>query len=63
MESKPTSFEEIKGAILDPSGVFKYIQIDIQVPETGQNRTVIRGYASCAYHADILAKFQYEELS
>eukprot|EP00356_Strombidium_inclinatum_P011466 CAMPEP_0170502218 /NCGR_PEP_ID=MMETSP0208-20121228/40826_1 /TAXON_ID=197538 /ORGANISM="Strombidium inclinatum, Strain S3" /LENGTH=141 /DNA_ID=CAMNT_0010781163 /DNA_START=40 /DNA_END=465 /DNA_ORIENTATION=- len=60
---RPTSFDDIKGAILDSEGTFKYIQIEVTDPASNQTRTVVRGYKSCPYHADILNKFQYEELS
>ena len=54
-----TTFDQIPAAILDNEGTFKYIQIDLK--EGDQHRTIVRGYASCGYHADILNKFQIEE--
>ena len=60
---RPKTFDEIKGSILDPTGVFKYIQIDVHNSKTDQTRKVVRGYKSCGYHADILNKFEHEELS
>ena len=62
-DHRPTSFDDIKGAILDPEGTFKYIQIVVSDKESNRQRTIVRGYKSCPYHADILNKFQYEELS
>ena len=56
----PKTFDEVKDSHMDPSGVFKYIQIDFK--DGDQVKTVVRGYASCPYHADVLAKFEHEEL-
>ena len=58
---RPKKFSEIKGAILDTEGVFKYIQIDIKNQKTNESKVVIRGWRSSAFHADILAKFEYQE--
>ena len=52
---KPTNWDSISPAIMDPEGTFKYIQIDLS--EDGKTKTIVRGYASCGYHADILSKF------
>lgn len=41
---------------IDPNGVFKYILIKLTVPNTDgklENKNIVRGYASCPYHADI----------
>ena len=49
--------ESLPACTLDPSGKFKYIQIiltDKLNPTV--TRTIVRGYASCAFHADILEK-------
>jgi len=57
--------DSIKLANLDKNGVFKYIQILIEPfdsPEPGNEYLVVRGWADCAYHADILNKFRYSEL-
>ena len=51
---RPKTFEEIRGAIIDPSGIFKYIQINVKNMKTKEVKTIVRGYASCAFHADIL---------
>ena len=51
---------------LDADGVFKYIQIQLTPKGNNpdnQNVTLVRGYLECSYHADILDKFQREELS
>ncbi|XP_065171107.1 14 kDa phosphohistidine phosphatase-like isoform X2 [Atheta coriaria] len=44
---------------IDPSGVFKYILIKLDVQEDSDKITadVVRGYAECGYHADINDKF------
>ena len=56
----------IKSVDLDTNGVFKYIQI--RLTATGNNPdseavTLVRGYLECDYHADILEKFEREELN
>lgn len=38
---------------IDPSGKFKYILIRVRDPETKAEKYIVRGYRSCAYHADI----------
>ena len=60
---RPKTFEEIKSAVIDDEGTFKYIQINFTDNVLNKSRTVVRGYKSCGYHADVLAKFEYEELS
>ena len=59
---RPKAFDKIKGAIIDQSGVFKYIQIIVTNNKTKESKTVVRGYQSCAFHADILSLFQLQEL-
>ena len=46
--------------ILDKNGVFKYIQIAVH--SASVDFVIVRGFADCAYHADILAKFKETEL-
>ena len=60
---RPKSFEEITGTDVDSEGVFKYIQINVQDKSLNQTKTIVRGYVSCPYHADILSKFTQEEMS
>lgn len=56
----------IKPVIIDSDGVYKYIQIQLlprpSLNPNGVPVTIVRGYLDCPYHADILAKFNYEEL-
>ena len=59
---RPKTWDEIKNTIIDPEGVFKYIQINVHNSKSDLTRMVVRGYKSCDYHADILAKFEHEEL-
>ena len=48
---------------MDPEGTFKYIQIRLrEYSDSTKSRIVVRGYKSCAYHADILDKFEREEI-
>ena len=65
--------EKLKSTIhrveIDTEGIFKYIQIliepaDTDDPNTGsESYLIIRGWRDCAYHADVLDKFQIEEMS
>ena len=48
-----------KGCIID-KGVFKYIQIACKMPD-GSQQLVVRGWADCPYHADVLEKFDATE--
>ena len=59
---RPKTFEDIRPAIIDPKGIFKYIQIIVKNTKTQETKTIVRGYASCAFHADILSLFQLQEL-
>ena len=49
--------------------MFKYIQIliepkDKDCEETGSDKyLIVRGWRDCGYHADVLDKFQHEELT
>lgn len=55
----------IKPANLDKNGVFKYIQILVEPFDSSEpdaSYLVVRGWADCEYHADILNKFKYSEL-
>ena len=61
-ENRPTKYAEIKGAILDKEGDYKYIQIFIKDTKTFKTKTVVRGYKSCNSHIEILQKFMYQEL-
>lgn len=48
---------------IDPSGVFKYILIKLTVPNSDgklEEKNIVRGYASCPYHADINDKVTEE---
>ena len=48
---------------IDPDGVFKYILIKLTSPNTEgkiQDKNIVRGYASCPYHADINDKVTEE---
>ena len=60
--AKPKNFDEIATAVMDPEGTFKYILIKIVDKPSGKERIVVRGYAHCGFHADILALFQCQEL-
>ncbi|XP_014223608.1 14 kDa phosphohistidine phosphatase-like [Trichogramma pretiosum] len=39
---------------IDPCGVYKYILIEVQEKKTKEKKNIVRGYARCEYHADIL---------
>lgn len=58
--------DQISLVNLDKNGVFKYIQIILapfDSPEPGNEYIIVRGWGDCVYHADILNKFRYRELS
>ncbi|GMT28069.1 hypothetical protein PFISCL1PPCAC_19366 [Pristionchus fissidentatus] len=45
---------EIKDVDLDPSGVFKYIQVKVTDKSDASNsKIILRGYERCPFHADI----------
>lgn len=50
--------QQIPSVDIDPKGRFKYILISVTDPETKAEKTVVRGYKSCAYHMDILEKVE-----
>ena len=41
---RPKTFADIKGAIIDTEGRFKYIQIVINNTETSESKTIVRAY-------------------
>ncbi|CAI2384452.1 unnamed protein product [Moneuplotes crassus] len=43
------------------TGTFKYIQVHVE-KEGEEPVILIRGYTDCAYHADILSRFQMKEI-
>ena len=57
------SFADIIGAMIDAEGRFKYIQIQIENKKTQESKTIVMGWNSCGYHADIMEKFMQEELN
>uniref|UniRef100_A0A6G1SPT5 Sex-regulated protein janus-B n=1 Tax=Aceria tosichella TaxID=561515 RepID=A0A6G1SPT5_9ACAR len=44
---------QIRDVDIDPSGKFKYILIKVTDPETKEEKYIVRGYKSCAYHINI----------
>lgn len=46
--------DDIPDVDLDDEGVFKYILISVKHNQTGEEKTIVRGYEECEYHADIL---------
>ena len=57
----PKSFDDIREAIIDGQGQFKFAQIEIINSETDETKMVIRGYEGLT-HPEILKKFIFEEL-
>ena len=61
--------QTIKPVSIDSEGVFKYIQILIEPaepnnPKTGdQSYLIVRGWKDCPFHADVLEKFQNQEMN
>ena len=44
---------DIPDVDLDDEGVFKYIMINVKNIQTGEAKSIVRGYEECEYHADI----------
>lgn len=55
-------YSHIPQVKLDDEGRFKYILINVEFPQEGETLEFVRGYLSCAYHANILDKFNKEEM-
>lgn len=53
-----SKLSKIKNCLIDPDGIFKYIQIHLVENNSKDEKVVIRGYKSCNYHPDIFSKFQ-----
>ena len=53
--------QAFKPVMMDADGVFKYIQIQLDMDDE-EPYTIVRGWLDCPYHADILAKFNAQEL-
>lgn len=53
---------EIEPVRMESAGSFKYIQIECQTQQDSPAQIVVRGWSDCEYHADILDRFQREEL-
>ncbi|VDK82888.1 unnamed protein product [Litomosoides sigmodontis] len=51
---------DIVDASIDPDGVFKYILIKVIEKSSKKDKLIVRGYARCAYHADILNETEKE---
>ncbi|XP_063725906.1 sex-regulated protein janus-A-like [Symsagittifera roscoffensis] len=48
--------DEIEDVEIDNEGKFKYILIKAKEKSTKLSKLLVRGYAECPYHADILEK-------
>ncbi len=57
MKSTTNILDRIPNVILDPNGVFKYIQIFVRNTTTNESKHVVRGYNKFKYHADNYADF------
>ncbi|VDM08263.1 unnamed protein product [Wuchereria bancrofti] len=51
---------DVPGAKIDPDGVFKYILIKVIEKATKKEKLIVRGYARCAYHGDVLGETEKE---
>jgi hypothetical protein len=49
---KSNILDKIPNVILDPHGVFKYIQISVKCLVSDESKSVVRGYKKYSYHAD-----------
>ena len=52
MKSTSNLLDKIPNVILDPNGVFKYIQIFVRDKSTNESKNVVRGYQKFKFHAD-----------
>uniref|UniRef100_A0A914E2L7 Sex-regulated protein janus-B n=1 Tax=Acrobeloides nanus TaxID=290746 RepID=A0A914E2L7_9BILA len=48
------NLSSVADVVIDPSGTFKYILIQATDPASKNSKLIVRGFASCGYHADIL---------
>jgi hypothetical protein len=55
------AFASLRPAILDKSGEFKYILVDLTDPLTGDKLTLVRGSGKFEFHANILKHFKTTE--
>ncbi|GBP44580.1 14 kDa phosphohistidine phosphatase [Eumeta japonica] len=55
-----SALESIPKVDIDPSGVFKYILIEVHKEENNSESsvTIVRGYKRCNYHSDIFDEVQ-----
>jgi len=50
--------EKIPNVKIDPNGIFKYIQIYVKNPFSGDSKYVIRGFKKYKFHLDNFNDFQ-----
>jgi phosphohistidine phosphatase len=55
---KSSILDKIPNCILDPEGVFKYIQIYVKQTFSEDSKFVIRGYKKCHFHDDNFQDFK-----
>ena len=60
MES--TAFAGFPEAVIDPSGTFKYIQIQLTSKIDGSKQILVRGFEAQEFHKGIYKQFQEKEL-
>ena len=53
--------DEIEDVEIDNEGKFKYILIKAKEKSTKLSKLLVRGYADCPYHADILEKVMFSK--
>lgn len=57
-----TAIPQIKNVDIDPSGTFKYILIKVNSPDSDGKpleKVIVRGYADCGYHGNVLGPILY----
>lgn len=61
MSSSGVTLNAVPKVDIDKSGVFKYILINVTDKSKQEESpvTIVRGYAHCNYHSDILDEVQY----
>ncbi|EGD80181.1 hypothetical protein PTSG_10862 [Salpingoeca rosetta] len=48
---------------IEEHGTFKYVLVRVTNPKTGESDTLVRGYADCEYHQDVLDRVTPEAMA
>ncbi|KAI6201843.1 hypothetical protein M3Y96_00885500 [Aphelenchoides besseyi] len=53
-----SGLESLADVDIDSKGKFKYILIEVKDTKSNERKHIVRGYARCGYHADILGEME-----